>query len=520
MHNNYYFFKHLSPRLSAELSGSILVNCFSQHKNELILEFAKKEAFYIKAYLDPAFCCLSFPQEFHRARKNSVDLFGLLIGSEVVNVREFAHERSFALNFRNEKTLLFKMHGNRSNIVLFDQERPADQFKKSMVKDQSLDLNALDRNIRQDYEHFKSLDGNLEKLFPTLGKTLKHYLNSKKYLALDVQGKWALLGEIMQQFHSPTYYITRYEDTLVFSLIKLGEVQCSFQDPIEAINYFFLHYLRTYQLDREKKAVLSILNKSVRKHENYILKTRSKLASLHTQVSHEHLGHLIMANLHRITPGLKEVVLENFYRENQPVRIKLKENLSPQKNAEVYYRKAKNQKKEIDKLSDNLHHKEHQILKLKAQIERVSNCQDLKTLKKFYEKESPIPAQNLPALPFYTFHHNDFEIRVGKNAKSNDLLIQQYTFKEDVWLHVKDAQGSHVVIKHRAGKHIPKDTLEKAAQLAAWYSKRKTESLVPVSYTPRKFIRKRKNDPPGMVAVDKEQVMLVPPEKWNGGIVE
>ena len=515
MHNNYHFFKHLSKRLNTELAGATLLNCFSQHKNELILQFGYKQTFYIKAHLAPAFPCLSFPDEFHRARKNSVDLFQALLGTKVLEVRQFVNDRSFTINFRGEKSLLFKMHGNRSNIVLFHEGCPIDQFKKNIEGDKSLVLDALDRNIRQDLEHFMAMDGNLEKLFPTLGKTIKRYLDFRQYRDLNVERQWETIQDLLKQFNDPTYYITRFQDNLVFSLIPLGEVQRSFQDPIDGLNYFFLHYQRTYQLDREKKTILSALNKAVRKNENYILKTRSKLNLLNSSVSHEHLGNLIMANLHRIRSGVSAVELENFYEENRPVLVKMKENLSPQKNAEVYYRKAKNQKTEIDKLTDTLHAKEQQILKLQAQIEQVSQCKDLKTLKKFNDKESPVASRQASPLPFYAFYHNDFEIRVGKNAKSNDLLIRKHTFKEDIWLHVKDAQGSHVVIKHRAGKHIPKDTLEKAAQLAAWYSKRKTESLVPVSYTPRKFIRKRKNDPPGMVAVDKEQVMLVHPERWN-----
>ena len=80
-----------------------------------------------------------------------------------------------------------------------------------------------------------------------------------------------------------------------------------------------------------------------------------------------------------------------------------------------------------------------------------------------------------------------------------------------MWLHAKDVAGSHVIIKHQSGKNFPKDVIERAAELAAYNSKRRTESLCPVSYTPKKFVRKRKGDAPGLVVVEREQVIMVVP---------
>jgi predicted ribosome quality control (RQC) complex YloA/Tae2 family protein len=72
--------------------------------------------------------------------------------------------------------------------------------------------------------------------------------------------------------------------------------------------------------------------------------------------------------------------------------------------------------------------------------------------------------------------------------------------------------GSHVLLKYQAGKNFPKEVIERAAQLAAYYSKRKNESLCPVVVTPRKFVRKRKGDLPGAVVVDREDVIMVEPK--------
>jgi predicted ribosome quality control (RQC) complex YloA/Tae2 family protein len=119
---------------------------------------------------------------------------------------------------------------------------------------------------------------------------------------------------------------------------------------------------------------------------------------------------------------------------------------------------------------------------------------------------------NVKAPPYHTFEFKGFQIWVGKNAEANDELTLMHTYKEDLWLHAKDVAGSHVIIKHQSGKNFPKDVIERAAQLAAYNSKRKTESLCPVAVTPKKFVRKRKGDPAGMVVVEKEEVILVEPK--------
>ena len=111
--------------------------------------------------------------------------------------------------------------------------------------------------------------------------------------------------------------------------------------------------------------------------------------------------------------------------------------------------------------------------------------------------------------------NTNFELNVGKNAKSNDHLTMKVATKNDLWLHARDVSGSHVVIKEKPGKNFPQSVIEKAAQLAAFYSKRKTDSLCPVIYTPRKFVRKIKGAMAGQVVVDKEQVVMVVPTEYS-----
>jgi predicted ribosome quality control (RQC) complex YloA/Tae2 family protein len=205
------------------------------------------------------------------------------------------------------------------------------------------------------------------------------------------------------------------------------------------------------------------------------------------------------------------VQLFDFYR-NSYTEIKLKETLSAQKNAEIYYRKSKNHKIEIDKQREAIAAKQKEIQKINRRIEEIGKQQRLKELRRYLKTEGLAgKTAEAPELPFRRMEIDGFEVWIGKNARSNDLLTQKYAYKEDLWLHARDVSGSHVVIKYKAGKPFPPQVIEKAAQLAAWHSKRRHETLCPVIYTPKKYVRKPKGMPEGAVVVDREQVIMVEP---------
>jgi predicted ribosome quality control (RQC) complex YloA/Tae2 family protein len=221
-----------------------------------------------------------------------------------------------------------------------------------------------------------------------------------------------------------------------------------------------------------------------------------------------------MANLHLKIMNQPLTTFFDFY-ENKEIEVKLKPDQTLQKNAENYYRKSKNQKLETDNVAKNLASKETLILELKKHLQFVDQEQDLKLLRNYVKQNklgSNPASEQKPEFPFLTFEVENFMIWVGKNSQNNDLLTLKYAHKEDLWLHAKDVPGSHVIIKYQSGKTFPKAVIEKAAQLAAFYSKRKNDTLAPVTVTSRKYVLKPKGLAPGQVLVDREDVVLVQPK--------
>lgn len=514
MHNNYYYIRQLSGELKNKLLGWTLVTCFSQEKDELILGFIKdKEEFYIKAILKSDFACLVFPVSFQRARKNSVDLFEELMGLQIQEVIQYHNERSFSLVLENGYQLLFKMHGNRSNIVLFRHHEAIDLFHNKLANDFSINPNALHRQLDQSYEAFIANGYQIQPLFPTFGKPVTHYILSKGFEKADAAGKWQIITATLELLENPTFYITNIDDVPALTLLTVGDIQQTTKDAIAAANLFYGAFARINTLEVEKHAAIKILEKKKSQTENYLLKTYSKLEEMGKESKNEHLANIIMANLHQIPPRAESVELYDFYHD-QMIRVKLKRDQSPQKNAETFYRKAKNEKIETDKLKEAISLKEQELQQIEAHLKVIDELEQLKELRKYLKDHglTNVKPEPTPEQLFKKFEYMGFEIWIGKNAKNNDLLTQKYAFKEDLWLHAKDVTGSHVIIKYQAGKNFPEPVIQKAAELAAYYSKMRTDSLCPVIYTPKKYVRKPKGLPDGAVVVDKEKVLMVEPK--------
>jgi predicted ribosome quality control (RQC) complex YloA/Tae2 family protein len=521
MHQNYYFLRQLAPQLDRELRGKYFMEAFSQEKDELLMVFAEARGkhnfykpFFLKATLRPDFASLSFPEQFDRARRNSVDLFTDMYDQKVAKVRVFENERAIGLYLETGEVLVFKLFGNRSNILRFGGSGEVlELFNNKLNGDLSLNITELDRELDQSYEAFLVNDCRFEPLFPTFGKVVKEYLNQRMMGAETLKEKWTIIqGTLAVLMHPEGYYLTQLDHLPTLSLLPLGEVTDRFSGPIEALNRFYYTYARRGTIEKERAEWLRLLQKRIKQTENYLANSFQKLIELEEGGKNEELGHILMANLHHIPERSERVELHDFYRDKL-ITIKLKKDLSPQKNAEVYYRKAKNEKIEIEKLQENLDLREKDLLRLREHYTFIEAVKELRELRNYIKKNglAPATAGADQGQLFRRVEFQSFVILVGRNAKNNDLLTQQYAHKEDLWLHARDVTGSHVLIKYQAGKKFPARVIERAAQLAAWYSKRRTDSLCPVIVTPKKFVRKPKGLPQGAVLVEKEEVVLVEP---------
>ena len=491
MHNNFHFFQHLAPELRNILLGLKLLECFSQEKDELIFGFAMAKGkknlykqYYLRVSVLPQFPIIFPCKEFSRARKNSVDVWGELLELEVLDVFVYQNERAIGILFQNGYTICLKMFGIRSNILLFHGDHCKAIFNSNLKND---------LEIKETDLHRKLLNSNYPLV--TWGPLLNAYY---KEFGLEF---------LFMQLKKKQIYHVLWENTLHLSLVPVGKVLRHFEKSVEALQEFYLEKRKVVSIERIKDSLLKGNTKSQKQLEKQIARYQDRLGELEAQMSHAEKGHLIMANIHVIKPGLSEVELDNF-SGNGKVNIKLKKDLSPQKNAEAYYRKAKNEQLEKDSLNKNIEFKKQQLQKLILSEAAILQSESLKELKNLLPAKKDVSESNIA---FKEFEFLGFQIYVGKNAKNNDELTLRFAKKNDLWLHAKDVSGSHVVVKEIPGRGFPNALIEYAASLAAYHSKRKTDSLVPVIYTLKKYVRKQKGTAPGQVTLLQEKVVLVEP---------
>ncbi len=506
MHNNFYLLRKLAEELDQKLLGYRFSVCFSQDKDELILGLTNGyEEFWIRATLIGTLNCLSFPEQFYRTRRNSADLFSPILEKSVLRVRVGQNERHLIFELRDGLQVLFKMHGRRSNVVLFTDDEVIEIFHNKFASDFDLELSDLDRPISQSAAAFQAQG--FKNTFPTFGKKLAQHLTA--------QGEQAPKWETVQHFlgQERLFFIVLNGDLPELSLFESGEVLYKTHTAVEALNYFYQEWTSRFYLQEEKKQALRKVERRLRQTESYLRKAEHKIDFLENDRRYQEIGHILMANLHQIPARAAAVTLEDFYND-QPITIKLKKELSPADNAAVYYRKAKNQGIEEETLLQNIEQKEEEKKKLRSLREEILGFERVKALRKFlktHKLDERSQRQSVPEFPFRVFEFRGYAIWVGKNAKNNDLLTQRYAHKNDLWLHARSVSGSHVIVKQK-NTTIPQDVVERAAQLAAYYSKRKSEGICPVIYTPKKFVRKPKGAPLGAVVVEKEEVIMVEPK--------
>lgn len=491
MYHTWFFQKRLAEALDHRLPGMQLLSCFSQRKDELVMGFGSaKDELFILADLAGEAGLLAFKNEFARARKNSVNLFDPLIGAEVKKVEAYRHDRSFHIDFTDGHQLVFKMHARRSNVLLARQDEVLSIFRNNLHADMELAPSSLSKEIKMDKPNILLL----------LGKKNEHLIDNQDF---DT-------NQFIYKINQNKLFVGLEKDLPVLKMVEILHPALVTDNPLEASNKLTELYHQHYVFGKEKERTRNEIEKEIRQSEGYIDKSSAKLEELKTRRDPREIADLIMANLHTIPTGANKVKVFDFYTNSQ-TDIKLNPKLSPQHNAEQYYRKSKNKSLELTKVRENIELKRQQILLRKHELEALESITTLKELRAFRTKHSDKPEQQETTLPYWVHEADGYQILVGKNAKANDLLTTRVAGKNDLWLHARDVPGSHVVIREKPGRNFPNSVIEKAAALAAWYSKRKNDSLCPVMYTPRKFVRKVKGAAPGQVVVEKEQVVMVVP---------
>ncbi|MGA1790415.1 MAG: NFACT family protein [bacterium] len=310
-------------------------------------------------------------------------------------------------------------------------------------------------------------------------------------------------------------------------------VENVFSEMNEAAAFFFarVDWIRTFR--GLKTDLENHIRRARKRYHRLLANLGEDMKMLGKAEELKHYGDLMMANIHLISKGILEITLPDLYHEGIKVTIPLDSAKNAVQNAQAYFKRYRKAKRGISVVEARMRETEELLSQLDKAEDSLRLIKDLDALRQIETNLSKILPRDRRikhSVPSFmisgkerkkkkaftgirSFKIDDrWEVLVGKTDKANDRLTTELSRPEDVWLHVYDAPGSHVVLKNpRRLDDIPYEIIKKAAGVAAFFSRQRDEERVIVGYTRKKYVRKPKGMNPGKVLVQKQKTVTVKP---------
>ncbi len=287
------------------------------------------------------------------------------------------------------------------------------------------------------------------------------------------------------------------------------------------LDSFFEVSASSDRMKQRSRDLLKTLNTAYERVSRKLEIRKKELAECSEREQFRVCGDLINANIYRLEKGMTVCTLEDFYT-GEPREIPLDARLSPAQNAQRYYAEYRKLCNAEEKLGDLIEKGENELKYLDSVLDCVSRTDGEAELSEIrrelreqgYIKGAPKGDETRRKLsePLKFRSTDGFEILVGKNNRQNDLLTLKTAKASDIWLHTQNIAGSHVIVRTN-GQTPTERTLFEAAQLAAYHSKGRSGSGVPVDYTAVKFVKKPAGAKPGMVIFTNNKTLFVTPRE-------
>ncbi|HEY8344162.1 MAG TPA: NFACT family protein [Bacillota bacterium] len=237
-------------------------------------------------------------------------------------------------------------------------------------------------------------------------------------------------------------------------------------------------------------------------------------------------GELLTVHQMEIKKGLSQVEVENYYDPGQKMVIPLDPAKSPNENAQQYFKRYSKAKKARVLAAEQLAKTEREVEYLESlenTLWDLLSPQELAEVEDELceaglwrkEKKKARPSTTASKPHVYT-SSTGWKILIGRNNKQNDLLTMKMASPRDLWFHAQKIPGSHVVVRTQ-GKAVDEQTILEAASLAAFHSKARNSSKVPVDYTEKRYVRKPTGAKPGFVLYENFKTIIVDPDHDPAG---
>lgn len=491
-----------------------------------------------------------------------------LQGALIKDVRQFETDRILFIDFdatneigdRIELTVCIEIMGKYSNLILISGDKIIDSIKRvdyttSSVRQilpglqyflppeqdklsiETTDINKITEKILSQKDKYLSsaVINTIQGVSPVIAREIAYktafedvFVSSLSSLQRDI-----LKGEILKikqnlDISSDVFILCeengKPKDLSHIDIKQYGDKLKvrAYESCSELLDDFYFERDRINRINHRGHELIKHINNMIDRTARKLILQREELKRCEDKDKLRLYGELIVANMHRLTKGVTYYEVENYYDNCNLIRIPCNPALSPQENQKKYYkdyRKAQTAEKMLRELIKN---GEEEIVYLESVLDELSRADTDNEISAIrlelsdggYIKNTKGKKQKPPKeLPPYEFRSDDgFRILVGRNNVQNDKLSLKTASKNDMWLHTQKTPGSHVIILGN-GNEVSDLSIEQAAVIAAYHSKAKDSSLVPVDYTRVKQLKKPNGAKAGMVIYHEYWTIITKPDK-------
>ncbi|OLN22838.1 hypothetical protein BTO30_07910 [Domibacillus antri] len=553
------FTKAMVEELNEALTGGRVNKIYQPYKNEAMMVIrarGKNNKLLLSAH--PSYARVQLTDTV-QDNPSEPPLFCMMMrkhldGAILENIQQNGLDRTIVLEFKGKneigdisyKQLYVEIMGRHSNIILVDKEKgtiidsikhvppvlnsfrtilPGSLYVDPPAQNKKNPLTADIQSVAQ------SIDFNAGKI----GKQLvAAFEGMSPLISNEVVARAGLANretippafvEVMKPLRELAYNPVMIDDgsKTYFYMVDLPHLQgdrTAFDTLSALLDRYYFGKAERDRVRQQANDLERLISNELQKNWSKIKKLERTLEEAENAGEYQRLGELLTANLFMVKKGMTEIEVLNYYDENGAmVTIPLDPQKNPSDNAQKYFSRYQKAKNAILVVQEQIELTKNEIRYFEALLQQLESAspRDIEEIREELADEGYVKARHVkkkkkmekPSIEEYVSSDGTL-IHAGKNNRQNDYLTNKFARRDDIWLHTKDIPGSHVVIR----SDEPSDeTILEAAMIAAYYSKAKESSSVPVDYTKVRHVKKPSGAKPGFVIYDQQHTVYVTPDE-------
>lgn len=564
MPNDMYTLKALTDELSAQITGGRIEKINQPEKDEFTFYVHKNKSMILVVSVNPNCPRIHLTNEKkdnpYVAPSFLMLLRKKLAGSKIEKVSTVGFDRIIKIDFKGKNemsdevsnTLYVELMGRYSNVILCSDQGviiealrhiyPENSFRCILPKikyelPQNEKLSPLD--TEKIIEKLKTPDVNdvSKRIVSSVSgfaySTVREMLSriGVDYEEKNVDEETAKrIDDAIKEMYSistsekyePCFVLNETnEEFFVFPYLHLRSDFKKTETLNEAVKICSTERDRKIRLSQESKTVSNAIKNAIKKTEKSLGIARQKILDCAEYEKQRVYGEIVTNNLYRLKKGDKYAELYNYY-DDTTVKIELDPLLTPEKNAQVYFKRYSKSKRTVSVVTEQITELEKKLdylYSLKSLLELCDQPQEIEGIveeayasgileKKISKNTTNKKSRALPPKEYFV---NGYSIFRGRNNIDNEQITFRLSTEKDLWLHSKDLHGSHVLIKNN-GAVFSDEVIQIAAEIAAYYSEGKQNHKVAVDYCEKKFVKKNPSGVKGAVIYTNYKTAFVTPD--------